>query len=1215
MAENIIDKLVSDKALKELEKLDGQLTALNSKMEEVLKKVREAAEALSKAGTVWAELSTAIEKHVNAEQEYININRQGLKIQQEIEKLRQQEEKSAQHRLKTQEEEIRLALLKEKSNRTLMTDDEKRAKQEEELTTKINMQVKSIQDLMTKNNALNQVRRNLNLTTAAGREEYIKLTKAIKENEDQLKKYDKEIGRHQRNVGNYQSALAGLGKTFLGFLGITSVAKVLTDAAQKIKDFVSEGMKMAAAAEGISTAFNKISAPGLLDNLRRETKGLVSDMTLMQSAVQAKNFSIPIESLGKLLKFAQQRAQETGQSVDYLTNSIIMGLGRKSPLILDNLGISAVRLREEAKKSGNFMKSAIKIVNEELEKQGTLALTSADKGTQAAIKWENAQLKLGQRFLGLRNAWNKFSSEIADSIADFATKTFTAEEAASSFNREAARQEMELNNIFNAYKKANEGTDEKARLLDLIKTKYGKYISNLIDEKGRITDIDLAQRLANGSLREGLALKLKSDSINKIQNQSITKQQKLYEKIRKELQKQKPLQGTEDVIIQGMAGILGKIDTAKTKEEIDKAVDELDDYLKEKKVRLIETRLDGKGGTYDIGNDLKNHINSLKISYREAKSELDKIDLSFSPFISKEAQAEADKEVEMRKRFNEMTKEELDKYIKINRDAKDKYIEIAREIREVSFGGDDESGSEKQKREREKKEREEAKNKQAAIQAEIEGLKKLAAEQGAIYLNEKNSYDQRMAALQTYYAYTAGIREKEIKKEEAGYEVSDEKIKAVNAEGDRKETEDLNKHNSEVEKITKDHFKKLYKENQEYMADKEELNLKDQQAALSNLSRKYKEDMTKNVNNPQKQSDIEKKYQQDRRKIIHDSNMQLLNDQISFLDEQLSVFAEDADMQEKIQHQIGKARKDIIKEMAGYEIEQNEHSISEMKTAEEQFNKFMSDKRTQAVMGMWQQALDIANMYYKQQIQQIDDAEAREKESYDERLKNLQENLDAGLLSEEEAAARKRIIEEEQLQKEKQYEEQRKAMQKKQAVWQKAEAIVQATINTAQAVTAAYTVPVVGTALAAIIAGLGAAQIAMIASQKVPEYRGGTKDRSHPGGPAIVGDGGKSEMVIFPSGEIWKTPARDTLVSLPKGTEVLPDFKKAFENIAAQPVMIYRKDEGRGETVILHDDVQRNLLKNSNDKLSAIHRSLGAIRQNSMYSNSRKQIENFIKNY
>lgn len=204
-------------------------------------------------------------------------------------------------------------------------------------------------------------------------------------------------------------------------MAVAMLAALAVKAAQKIKEWVNaaveftkEGIRPASVAEGVTAAFNRLNKPDLLKNMRAETKGLPTDFQLMQTAVRANNFSIPLENLGKLLKFAQQRAQETGESVDYLANSIITGLGRKSPLILDNLGISAAKLQERVKATGDFSKAAIAIVNEEPEKQGDSALTAADSATQASVKWQNAQTKLGAQLPGISNLWNTFSGAVAE---------------------------------------------------------------------------------------------------------------------------------------------------------------------------------------------------------------------------------------------------------------------------------------------------------------------------------------------------------------------------------------------------------------------------------------------------------------------------------------------------------------------------------------------------------------------------------------------------------------------------------------------------------------------------------------------------------------------------------------------------------------------------------------------------------------------------------
>jgi hypothetical protein len=76
--------------------------------------------------------------------------------------------------------------------------------------------------------------------------------------------------------------------------------------------------------------------------------------------------------------------------------------------------------------------------------------------------------------------------------------------------------------------------------------------------------------------------------------------------------------------------------------------------------------------------------------------------------------------------------------------------------------------------------------------------------------------------------------------------------------------------------------------------------------------------------------------------------------------------------------------------------------------------------------------------------------------------------------------------------------------------------------------------------LAALAAGIAAAQIGLIAAQPVPEFAEGTKGKPFEGGRAIVGERG-IEKVVTESGKVYFTPATATLVDLPKGSQVIPN--------------------------------------------------------------------------
>jgi hypothetical protein len=179
--------------------------------------------------------------------------------------------------------------------------------------------------------------------------------------------------------------------------------------AQELVSFGKEAVKLSSQMEGVERAFKRIggaNSANLLEGLRKATRGTVSDLQLMQKAVQASNFKIPLENLASLFKFAQARARETGESVEYLTNSIVLGIGRKSPLILDNLGISAVELRDrlkgvgvEASSVGDIAKIIGEIAEEELAKMGDQADTTADKLEKINAALDNMKVVAGEALI------------------------------------------------------------------------------------------------------------------------------------------------------------------------------------------------------------------------------------------------------------------------------------------------------------------------------------------------------------------------------------------------------------------------------------------------------------------------------------------------------------------------------------------------------------------------------------------------------------------------------------------------------------------------------------------------------------------------------------------------------------------------------------------------------------------------------------------------
>lgn len=238
---------------------------------------------------------------------------------------------------------------------------------------------------------------------------------------------------------------------------------------------------------------------------------------------------------------------------------------------------------------------------------------------------------------------------------------------------------------------------------------------------------------------------------------------------------------------------------------------------------------------------------------------------------------------------------------------------------------------------------------------------------------------------------------------------------------------------------------------------------------------------------------------------------------------------------------------------------------------------------------------------YDRQIEKIEEQQEKNEEAGEEEKERIEDLVNSGVISTEEGEARKRAAEQRTADKNKELEKKKAEIQQKQAKWDKANSIIQATIATSLAVTKALPNFVV----AAIVAAMGAAQIAMIAAQPIPKYAKGTKDKSHPGGLAIVGDGGKREVILTDSGA-YITPSVPTLVDMPKHAEVIPDvvdYKKMALRSDAMMLDKMRRDKGEPVIVNVNNDY-KNLERKmdvTNQGMSNLNKTLRKMARSAEY--------------
>ena len=244
-----------------------------------------------------------------------------------------------------------------------------------------------------------------------------------------LQKLQQDIKDTKEELYSLGEVASGKGGGLFGEGGLTGMLQVaggnlISKGIEKIvgglTDAWTKSIELARAGEGVRIAFERLNQPGLLDRLKEATHGTVSEVELMKQAIKFENFKLPLEDLATYLSFAQQKAKDTGESIDYLVTSIVNGLGRQSKQILDNLGISAAELTKRMNEGADMTKAVADIIREEMAKAGDYVETAADKAAQAAAKATDELEKFGQSAAPIAEEWGQVWNALSIGAMSFA---------------------------------------------------------------------------------------------------------------------------------------------------------------------------------------------------------------------------------------------------------------------------------------------------------------------------------------------------------------------------------------------------------------------------------------------------------------------------------------------------------------------------------------------------------------------------------------------------------------------------------------------------------------------------------------------------------------------------------------------------------------------------------------------------------------------------
>lgn len=207
-----------------------------------------------------------------------------------------------------------------------------------------------------------------------------------------------------------------LGQAAFQLNQVAGALSAISAGVKKAFDFATEGAQL----QRLEASFKSLgNTEQDLERLRKASLGTITDRNLLLSANRAQLLGVTSESerLAQILQVAAVRGRALGLTTAQAFDQIIVGLGRLSPLILDNLGI----IIEADKTYSAFAESLGKAASDLTEAEKRIALTNKviAEGVKLGPAVEDNAAKLEQfetRVTNVIDSLKVFGAEVGVSL-------------------------------------------------------------------------------------------------------------------------------------------------------------------------------------------------------------------------------------------------------------------------------------------------------------------------------------------------------------------------------------------------------------------------------------------------------------------------------------------------------------------------------------------------------------------------------------------------------------------------------------------------------------------------------------------------------------------------------------------------------------------------------------------------------------------------------
>ncbi len=310
--------------------------------------------------------------------------------------------------------------------------------------------------------AINQVQLSSGMASEKSQDaadQLLRLNNQLAKGEIDATKYAEGVSQIEKEMKSAEPKTIDMGKAIVVLNQGLELGQKLIGSMKQVFDFAKEGAEVAR----LEDAFKNLGkSEADLDKLRKASLGTINDVNLMLGANKADLLGVAknTDDLASLLQVAAVRAKAMGVSTTQAFNDIVTGIGRMSPLILDNLGIVTGGQATFDKYAASIGKTADKLTDAE-KKQALLNKVIAE-GAALGPLIEDQATKFERMQATLDNVGNSAKKALAEILAPAVENLNTSVDV-----------------LVNGQEKINEAFAATAEQILVQQTSYEGYISAL----------------------------------------------------------------------------------------------------------------------------------------------------------------------------------------------------------------------------------------------------------------------------------------------------------------------------------------------------------------------------------------------------------------------------------------------------------------------------------------------------------------------------------------------------------------------------------------------------------------------------------------------------------------------------------------------------------------------------------------------------------------